>query len=162
VLVVDASVLVTALVDDSEDGALSRTRLRGEDLAAPEIVDLEVLSVLRRQVRVGDLSERRASLAARDLVDLPLARAPHRALVERCWELRDNLTICDASYVALAEALRTRMLTADARLAAAPGPRCPIEVLSHPDRYRATPRTSVHEGRPAMDVAMVHADAEGG
>jgi predicted nucleic acid-binding protein len=59
-----------------------------------------------------------------------MARAPHRPLLPRCWELRDNLTVYDAAYVALAERLDTTLLTADARLAGAPGPRCLIEVLT--------------------------------
>src|ERR1035441_4222389 len=59
----------------------------------------------------------------------PAQRAPHRPLLPRCWELRDNLTIYDAAYVALAEALHATLLTGDRRLARAPGPQCPIEIL---------------------------------
>ena len=107
-IVVDASVLATALGDDGPDGDLARARLRGERLSAPELVDLEVASVLRRQVRGGEVDIRRAALALADLAALPLRRAPHRRLLARCWELRDNLTVYDASYVALAEALDVR------------------------------------------------------
>lgn len=131
-LVVDASVLVVAIADDGPDGDQARTRLRGERLAAPELVDLEVASVLRRQLGLGTLNARRAELALTDLAALPLARATHRPLIARCWELRDNLTIYDAAYVALAEALETTLLTGDRRLARATGPRCPIEVLRSP------------------------------
>jgi predicted nucleic acid-binding protein len=60
---------------------------------------------------------------------MPLQRAPHRPLLGRCWELRDNLTIYDAAYVALAEVLKVSLLTGDKRLAGATGPRCHIEVL---------------------------------
>jgi predicted nucleic acid-binding protein len=130
VLVVDASVLVVALADDGPDGDRGRDRLRGESLAAPELVDLEVVSVLRRQLVVGSLDGRRARLALTDLTDLPMARAPHGPLLSRCWELRDNLTVYDAAYVALAERLDATLLTADARLARAPGPRCPVELLT--------------------------------
>ena len=98
-------------------------------LAAPELIDLETVSVLRRQVGVGALDTRRATLALRDLVELPLRRAPHGPLLARCWELRENLTVYDASYVALAELLDVALLTADARLAAAPGLRCVVELL---------------------------------
>ena len=129
VLVVDASVLATALGDDGSDGDLARERLRDEPLAAPELIDLEVLSVLRRQLSVGMLDARRAQLALDDLVDLPMQRAPHRPLLVRAWELRDNLSVYDAAYVALAEALGTALLTGDARLAKAPGLVCPVEVL---------------------------------
>ena len=128
-LVVDASVLVVALGDDGGDGDRARARLRDEELAAPELIDLEVLSVLRRQFSAGGLDARRAQFALDDLHDLPLQRASHRPLLPRCWELRDNLTVYDAAYVALAEALEGVLLTADTRLANAPGVTCPIEVL---------------------------------
>ena len=128
-LVVDASVLVAALADDGADGDLARARLRGERLAMPELADLEVASVLRRQMRVGALDGRRAGLALDDLAALPAQRAPHRRLLARCWELRDNLTIYDAAYVALAEAMHATLLTADRRLAGATGPQCLIEIL---------------------------------
>ena len=75
------------------------------------------------------MDARRAALALADLTALPLRRAPHRALLSRRWELRGNLTIYGASYVALAEALEVSLLTGDGRLARAPGPRCPIEML---------------------------------
>ena len=71
----------------------------------------------------------RALSVVDDLRDLPMQRAPHRPLLTRCWELRDNLTAYDAAYVALAEALDSILLTADAQLADAPGVTCPIEVL---------------------------------
>ena len=128
-LVVDASVLVVALADDGPDGDQARARLRGEQLAAPELLDVEVASVLRRQVRLGATAARRADLALADLAAAPLARAPHQPLLARCWELRDNLTIYDATYVALAEALGVDFLTGDVRLANATGPLCHIEVF---------------------------------
>ena len=128
-IVVDASVLATSLGDDGLDGDRARARLRGERLTAPELVDLEVVSVWRRQVRAGAMDDRRAALALADLGTLPLRRTPHRPLLARCWELRGNLTIYDAAYVAVAEALGVPLLTGDARLARATGPTCNIEVL---------------------------------
>jgi predicted nucleic acid-binding protein len=130
VIVVDAGVLVTALADDGPDGDLCRSRLAGQPLAAPHLIDLEVGSVLRRLVRSGGVPERRARLALTDLEDLPVERAPARPLLPRCWELRDNLTFYDAAYVALAELLDIALLTADARLARATGPRCTIQLLA--------------------------------
>lgn len=131
-LVVDASVLSVALADDGPDGDAARTRLRGESLVAPEVIDLEVVSVLRRQNSAGLLEGRRAELALADLAALPLRRTSHLALLVRCWELRSNLTAYDAAYVALAEALDATLLTGDRRLARAPGPTCTIEVLARP------------------------------
>ena len=128
-LVVDASVLAVALADDGKDGDAARARLRTETLAAPELIDLEVASVIRRQHRAGLVDNRRASLALADLAALPMQRASHLSLLPRCWELRDNLTTYDAAYVALAEALDATLLTGDRRLAAAAGPTCRIELL---------------------------------
>jgi predicted nucleic acid-binding protein len=129
VIVVDASVLASALVDDGAAGDRMRTRLRSESLAAPELIDLEVTSVVRRQVQAGGLDVQRADLALGSLAAVPLRRARHRPLLARCWELRDNVTVYDAAYVALAELLGTVLVTADARLARAPGLHCPVEVL---------------------------------
>jgi predicted nucleic acid-binding protein len=129
VLVVDASVLAPALADDGGDGNRARSRLRGQSLAAPELIDLETTSVIRRGLLSGQLDDRRAQLALTDLVELPLRRAPHRPLLTRWWELRENVTVYDAAYIALAELLDVVLVTADARLAAAPGVRCGIDVL---------------------------------
>jgi predicted nucleic acid-binding protein len=129
VLVVDASVLAPALADDGSDGDAARSRLRGQTLSAPDMVYLEVTSVIRRQLLAGDLDIRRASLALSDLVDLPVRRVPHRRLLPRCWELRHNLTVYDAAYVVVAELSGAVLVTADARLARAPDLRCEVEVL---------------------------------
>jgi len=129
VLVIDASVLAVALLDDGQDGDTVRDRLRGEQLAAPALIDLEVASVWRGLARGGHLDPRRVRLALEDLQELPLQRVEHTSLLWRCWELRDNLTIYDAAYVALAEALQAPLLTGDRRLARSTGPRCTIEVV---------------------------------
>jgi len=129
VIVVDASVLASALGDDGADGQRARHRLASERLFAPEIVDLEAGSVWRSAVRARRLDPRRALQALADLRALPLARAPHLPLMARVWELRDNLTPYDAAYVALAEAIPAPLVTADQRLAAAPGIGCEIALL---------------------------------
>jgi predicted nucleic acid-binding protein len=129
VIVVDASIIVTGLGDDGPDGDRVRARLRDERLAAPHVIDLEVASAWRRLVAAGELGERRAQLALDDLDALRLVRAPHGPLLARCWELRHNLTMYDAAYIALAEIMATTLVTGDARLAAAPGARCNVEIL---------------------------------
>ncbi|MGH3975192.1 MAG: type II toxin-antitoxin system VapC family toxin [Pseudonocardiaceae bacterium] len=128
-IVVDASVLAPALSDDSDEGDQLRQRLRGQILTAPELIDLEVQSVLRSGVRHGFLDERRARQAWTDLAGVPLQRAPHRPLLPRAWELRDNLTTYDAAYAALAEVLEAILLTADSKFATAPGIRCEVELV---------------------------------
>lgn len=128
-LIVDASVLAPAIADGGPDGVRYRKRLRGESIGGPELVRIEVLSVLRRQVLHGSLTPTQAGVAVSDLGTLPISIFPIEALLERCWQLRDNVTPYDACYVALAEALDCVLLTADGRLAKASGPRCTLEVL---------------------------------
>ena len=129
-IVVDASVLVTALADDGTDGDRFRASLRAApDWNAPHLIDPEVISALRRRVLADGLDQRRAGQALGDLSALPITRYPHLPLAARSWELRENLTTYDALYVALAELLHCALVTADARLAGAPGPRCEIELL---------------------------------
>jgi predicted nucleic acid-binding protein len=129
VIVVDASVLAPALADDGIDGDRARVRLAAERLLAPELVDVEVVSVWRRAGRAGRLDARRARQALADLAALPLERASHSLLMSRIWELRNVLTTYDAAYVALAERLDATLLTADRALSRAPRVGCEVEVL---------------------------------
>lgn len=128
-LVVDASVIAPAVADGGRDGDTCRARLRGETLAAPDLLRLETMSVLRRQLANGFLTSKQATDALDDLLDLPLVVYPTAPLLRRGWELRDNATAYDSCYAALAEALDCPLLTADKRLANAPGVRCSFEVL---------------------------------
>jgi predicted nucleic acid-binding protein len=130
VIVVDASVLANALADDGTDGRAARRRLTAADgLAAPDLVDVETVAVLRKRWLGGDLTARRFSSAVGDLEELALDRYPTLPLMRRAYELRANVTAYDATYVALAEHLDCPLLTADARLAAAPRITCQVEVL---------------------------------
>lgn len=129
-IVADASVLANALADDGADGKLARSGLRSVGgLAAPDLVDVETVAVMRRRWLVGSLTARRFRTAIDDLELLDLDRYPTLAFMRRAYELRHNLTAYDASYIALAELLGCEVLTADQRLAAAPGPRCPIRLI---------------------------------
>lgn len=129
-IVVDASVVAVALADDGAEGRHLRERVAGEHLAAPELLDLEVVSAFRRLSAAGTLTGERADAAITDLRDLRVQRVPHRPLLARCWELRANVTIYDAAYIALAESLDTTLLTADRRLVDAPGAQCRFELVS--------------------------------
>jgi len=93
------------------------------------LVAAELLSVLRRLVLADKQNEDHALLVAGPAQRLGLRRHPSRSLWPRAWELRANLSAYDALDVALAERLGAPLLTADARLARAPGLRCPVEVL---------------------------------
>jgi len=123
-LVVDASAVVAALVDDGPDGRWARALVRREDLAAPAHLMVEVSNVLRRAVVTGRLSRDAASLAHADLVDLPVTLHPFRPLAARVWELHPSVTAYDAAYVALAEVLDASLATLDRKLSRAGGPAC--------------------------------------
>lgn len=129
-IVLDASVVVHLLLNTSL-GAQVQQRIAAPELTlhAPQLLDLEVVQVLRRYALTGQLSPKRAAEALQDLADLDVARHDHPALVPRIWELRDNLTAYDATYVALAEVLDATLLTADSPLARAPGHRARVEVV---------------------------------
>lgn len=128
-IVVDASFLATALADDGHDGRRARDRLVGESLTAPEVIDLEIASADRRLCHTGDLEPERAEQALSDLAVLRLERVHHLVLLPRCWELRHNVTVYDGAYIALAEILQIPLLTADERVAKAPGTRCAFELF---------------------------------
>jgi predicted nucleic acid-binding protein len=130
VIVVDASVLANALADDEENGENARRELRAAgEVAAPDLVDVEAVSVLRKRWLRRMLTEQRFSTAIAHLQQLDFERVPTLRLVSRAFELRANVSAYDACYVALAEHLDCELITADGRLARATGPLCPIRVL---------------------------------
>lgn len=124
-IVADASVAVLGLLSDGD----ARRSLAVETVAVPHLVDSEVAHALRSQVLRGTVAEAHAREALRRWALLAVRRFPVNGLLRRVWELRQNLSAYDASYVALAEALSCSLHTADARLAGAPGPTCPIVVV---------------------------------
>jgi predicted nucleic acid-binding protein len=128
-IVTDASFLVMALADDGADGTEARARLRGEELVAPHLADVEVTSVLRRSVAARRVTAHRAHQALQDLADLDVERVTHTSLLPRVWDLRGSFTPYDACYVALAELFQVPLLTYDARMAGGSGARCVFEVF---------------------------------
>lgn len=129
-IVIDASVLANLVGDDETPGKIARARLEAAgEVSAPDLVDVETVSVLRRRWLNNDLSEGRFRSAIDDLLALPIARFPVAPLMMRAFELRANVTAYDACYVALAEALNCPLVTADKHLANAPTIACPTEVL---------------------------------
>ena len=122
--VVDASVVVAALIDDGPAGRWAEELVASTALAAPHLMPVEVANILRRAALAGDVSDDIASLAHADLVALAVELFPYDVLAERVWELRGAVTTYDGWYVALAESLKAPLATLDARLARAPGPRC--------------------------------------
>ena len=129
-IVIDASVLANVIADDAGDGQKARDAIRqAGGLSAPELVDVETVAVLRKRWLAGTLSDGRFAAAVDDLMDLDVDRYPALPLLRRAYKLRANVSAYDATYVALAEGLACALVTADARLANAPGPTCEIRLL---------------------------------
>lgn len=128
-IVVDASVATEAISGLDERNLEAARRLVHGPLFAPHLLDIEVVSALRSMLHRSEIAGVVAQRALRRLAALPITRLPHRPLFQRCWQLRDNLSIYDASYVALAEILGATLLTSDGRLARSPGIRCDVELF---------------------------------
>jgi predicted nucleic acid-binding protein len=117
-------------VADTPNAAAIADRLALDaDQVAPQVVDAEVMGVIRAQFLRGRLDGTAAGQALADLRDWPGERFGHRLLLDRAWALRESVRGWDAFYVALAESFDATLLTMDGRLARAHGPRCRIEVL---------------------------------
>ncbi len=118
--VVDASVAVEVLLKTPLGLAVAGT-LEDATLVAPELLDAEVVHVLRKAVLHGRLDEARALTAIGDLEVWPVERLPHAEFVRSAWQYRHNVSAYDAFYVAVADALALPLLTADGRLSRASG-----------------------------------------
>ena len=133
--VFDASVCTDALAVAGDMGDAARSELRDRTvLEVPSIFAAEVVSAVRGLVRRGDLDQIRAVAAVEQTRTLRSIKYPIEPFLDRVWELRDNLSVYDAWYVALAEWLGTDLVTVDDRLANAAGPRCPIRRPGAPAR----------------------------
>lgn len=126
-LVVDASVVASALVDTGPVGRWAEDRLAGDRLAAPHLMPAEAANVLRRAELRDEVSVDVAAIAYADLFDLSVELFAFEPFAGRVWQLRDNITPYDAWYVALAEYLDSSLVTLDRRLAAAAGPTCEFD-----------------------------------
>lgn len=126
-LVIDASLVVSALVDRSSTGTWAESILLTAPLNAPHLMPAEVTNILRRAVARGEIAADLASMAHADLLDLRVELFPYAPFAARVWELRNNVTSYDGWYVALAEALGASLATLDRKLAQATGPRCGFE-----------------------------------
>lgn len=123
-LVVDASAVAAALVDEGPDGRWAEQALGAGPLVAPHLLLVETASILRRASLAKQLSDAVAALAHRELLMLPVELFPYDLVAERVWELRKTVSSYDAWYVALAELLDAPLATLDHRLSRASGPRC--------------------------------------
>lgn len=126
VVVPDASAVVALLVDGGEDGEWAAARLAGADLIAVHLMAFEVADILRRQELAGAISADQAAQAHVDLLDLPVQYFPYYTVALRSWQLRSNLSMYDAGYVALAELASAPLVTLDRRIDRSPGVRCTV------------------------------------
>jgi predicted nucleic acid-binding protein len=125
--VCDASALVALLLDGGSDGRWASEALSGADLVAPSIAPFEAANIIRRHELAAIISADQAAQAHMDLVDLAIELWPYELLAARVWQLRANLSVYDAGYVAVAELTGATLVTLDRRIAAAPGPRCVVQ-----------------------------------
>lgn len=128
-IVVDSSVLVFAVAYSGAVFELASSMLKEETVAAPHLIDLETLNAIKQLERGGFIDPPSAEASAIDAFLMPVLRYDHRPLVARSWELRHNLSIYDASYVALAEMLKVPLVTADSAFAETPGINCEVQLL---------------------------------
>jgi predicted nucleic acid-binding protein len=128
-LIVDASCLYEVVADAAAAEQVRARLADDDDQAAPHVIDVEVLGIIRRDQMLGRLDPTAAAQAVADLRDWPGERFGHRSLLARAWELRGTVRSWDAMYVALAEAFSATLITLDDRLARARGPRCQIEAI---------------------------------
>ena len=129
-IVVDASALVEVVLRTLTGISIERLIFENEySLHAPHLLDVEVVHAVRRFVARGIVAPDRAAIALRFLSDLSIVRYPHLGLLQRVWQLRENVSAYDATYVALAEALDAPLLTCDQRLAGARNHMARIEFI---------------------------------
>lgn len=124
-IVLDASAAVSALLNARD----ARTALADESVHVPHLIDAEIAHAMRRQVLGRSLSPDDGWLALDTWRRLGVIRHPLAGLLDRVWQLRENVSAYDASYLALAETLGCALLTADARLSRVPGLRCSVTVV---------------------------------
>ena len=129
-IVPDASIVAAATGNDGSAGVRCRALLRSAaEAALPDCADIETAAVLRKLWLAGRIGSARFAAALDALTALPCPRFPARPFLQRAFELRANVSPYDAVYVALAEAMDAELVTADQRLAAAPGIRCRVRLL---------------------------------
>lgn len=129
-LIVDAGCLYEIVAGTPRAESIRGRLATDEDQAAPHLIDVEVLGIIRREELRGGVDAVAAARAVDELRSWPGERFAHRGFIPRVWELRHNVRGWDAFYVALAEVFDATLLTLDGRLARTTGPRCRMELVA--------------------------------
>jgi predicted nucleic acid-binding protein len=122
--VVDASVVISALIEKGPKAAWAEEVLATQSLFGPHLLPVEVAHAIRSAALSGDITPEHATGAHNELRILPVALLPYEGVADRVWQLRSNVTPYDAWYVAIAEDLGVPLATLDGNLMRSPGPRC--------------------------------------
>ena len=143
-VVVDASVIVSTLVDVGREGQWTEAAIADGILIGPELILVEASNILRRLEQAGEISQQEATNAYGDLLQLDMELFPFAPFAERVWALRSNLTSYDAWYVALAEEFDCPLITLDRRLSRASGPTCEIVIPPWDEREEGVSESNSH------------------
>ena len=143
-VVVDASVIVSTLVDVGREGQWAEAAVADGILIGPELILVEASNILRRLEQAGEISQQEATNAYGDLLQLDMELFPFAPFAERVWALRSNLTCYDAWYVALAEEFDCPLITLDKRLSRASGPTCEIIIPLWDEREEGVYESNSH------------------
>ena len=143
-VVVDASVIVSTLVDVGREGQWAEAAVADGILIGPELILVEASNILRRLEQAGEISQQEATNAHGDLLQLDMELFPFAPFAERVWALRNNLTCYDAWYVALAEEFDCPLITLDKRLSRASGPKCEIVIPPWEEREEGVSESNSH------------------
>ncbi|MGH9301794.1 MAG: type II toxin-antitoxin system VapC family toxin, partial [Acidimicrobiales bacterium] len=100
-IVLDASAAVDLLLSTERARGIAQALGSVSQVHAPELIDPEVIAVVRRWTHKGWLKPAAGTRAIEELGELALIRHGHGPLRLRAWELRDRCTVYDACYVAL-------------------------------------------------------------
>lgn len=127
-IVLDASAALKMVLRHGGSEALA-ARVVGKDIHAPALIEVEVVSGLRRLQRQRRIAEDRAMIGLEWFLDLGIEKHHGPELTRRIFALRHSLSAYDAAYVAVAELIEAPLLTADGRLSRAHGHRARVELF---------------------------------
>ena len=127
-IVLDASAAVELLLNTPAGQWIAERAAPEASIHCPHLIDVEIAQTVRRLAQRGEITPERATSALSHWCGLDIQRYPHLPFLDRIWALKDNFSAYDAAYIALAEALGAPMISADRRLANAPGTTVHIEL----------------------------------